>query len=357
MLYTDTIMYKEIVEQPKVLSRLLQNNDGLLSKIVESVREKKITQIVVGARGSSANAGTYFAYLAEIFTHYPIKMLSPSVITNYNGAIALDKSLVIGISQSGRAEDILCCLQKAKQDGSITLAITNDESSPIANEADFHLYLNAGKEESVAATKTVTSQMYLLLLLVLYLSNDPLLINAPEHIVNGVEQTISNSQVIAQYAQNFVNTQDIFVLARGLNFAVAKETALKLAETSYIKANAFSVAEFKHGPYAMIDPNATVLVLAPIGQTQSEVLQMAQKCKQDGAKVTIISNKNKEQNEQQNDTYSPQVEYNLLIPNGTDIETPFYNLVTAQLLANAISTAKELNPDKPRGLKKVTITK
>jgi len=344
MLYSQTIMYKEILQQPTVCKKLLKLNHQVLSLVAERVKSGNIEQIVTGARGSSANACTYFAYLAEIFTRYPVKILAPSVLTSYDGAMKLSKSLVIGVSQSGKAEDVLYCLERAKKDGSITLAITNDENSPIAKTAEYHIFLDVGKEESVAATKTVSASMYVLMLLVLYISGDPLLTNSHQIVINGIKKVLDNTPNIVEFAKTLVDTKDIFVLARGLNQPIALETALKLAETTYTKAMAYSVSDFWHGPYAMIDQYATVLVYAPLGQSQSDVLKMVDRCKSSGAKVIVIATQD-------------IADCDITIPDGTDIETPFYNLVTAQILACALSTQRGLNPDKPRGLNKVTITK
>ncbi|MCL2598290.1 MAG: SIS domain-containing protein [Firmicutes bacterium] len=343
MKYQDTIMFREIGEQPTVLEGLVKTNHEVLAKIAERVKKGEIDNISIGARGSSLHASMYFAHLVEIFTTLPVKFLSPSVFTSYGGKLEIKRSLVIGVSQSGKAADVLECLRHAKKDGSITVAVTNHLDSPLAKEADYHLYLNAQKEVSVAATKTVTAQMYVLLLLAQSLCADPLLINAPQMIVSGIQSVLKNAGNIADYAKKFVDTKDMFVLARGLNKSVALESGLKLSETTYIKALAYSVSDFWHGPYAMIDKNATVIAYAPKGQSQKDVLEMVQKCKGDGAKVTVIGTKD----------CTPDI----VIPEGTDIETPFYNLVTMQILACALSTHKGISVDTPRGLNKVTITK
>ena len=249
MSYTETLLFKEILEQGTILKDLQKDSEAAMLQIADKLKNKEIKQIVVVARGSSGYACDYFAYLAEICTKYSVKVVQPSVVTVYDGLIALDNSLVVGVSQSGMAQDVLCCLERAKLNNSIVVSVTNSLDSPIAKVADVHLYCNAGLEKSVAATKSFSSSMFLLMLLVRQLSDSPLLKSAPDNIVRGVNQTLQNQQAISQYAmQNFVDTKDAFVLARGLNFAIAKETALKFSETSYIKALAFSVAEFQHGP-------------------------------------------------------------------------------------------------------------
>lgn len=353
MSFTQSILYTEILQQGTVLEGLIKSSEGTISKIVDNLNAKDIKQIVVVARGSSGYACDYFAYLTEIFTKYSVKVVSPSTITVYDGKIALDNSLVIGVSQSGMAQDVLACLERAKQNGSITVAITNNLVSPIAKLVDHHLYCDVGPELSVAATKSYTASIYLLMLLVKAISKDPAFDDAPKNIVKGIKQVLKDAREISAYAiEHFKDTKDLFVITRGINFAIAKETALKFNETCYIKAFAYSAAEFQHGPYAMVDNNATIIAYASSGKNQNDTLKIATRAKLDGAKVTLISD-TKSIQISETETITPDI----IIPKGTEIETPFYNIVVAQILANATADNRGIEVDRPRGLKKVTITK
>jgi glucosamine--fructose-6-phosphate aminotransferase (isomerizing) len=348
-MYTKTILYREIFEQPAVLSGLLQDNQAIIDKIAIQVKANDIKHIVVVGRGSSGHACDYFVYLTEIFTKYLVKDLNPSIVTSYDGSVSLDNSLVIGVSQSGMAPDVLMCLQKAVQCKSIVVSITNNLDSPIAKVADYHLYCNAGVEKSIAATKSFSASMYLLMLIVRKLSDDSLFKEAPKNIVLGVTQLLKYAEDIVEVAKQLVNTKDMFVLSRGLNLAIAKESALKLSETSYIKAFGWSVAEFRHGPFAMVDSNTTALIFAPSGRLQQEILAMVDKLRAEQAKVIVVGDVFADQ------TY--KVSPDIVVPDGTEIETPFYNIVVAQLIANYVSSAKGIDTDNPRGLSKVTLTK
>ncbi|MCL1953256.1 MAG: SIS domain-containing protein, partial [Firmicutes bacterium] len=334
-MYKDTILYKEILEQPKVLSKLLNDNQSKLKELDKQVKARNIQYIVTTARGSSGHACDYFMYLAEVFSKFPVKDLHPSIVTCFDGKVSLANALVIGVSQSGKAEDVLSCLKRAKQDGSIVVAITNNVDSPIAKIADFSFDCNAGLETSVAATKTFTASMYLLMLIVRQLSSNPQLQEIPTELIKGVESVIANAKTISEFgARVFKDTQDLFVVSRGFDFGIGKETALKLNESCYIKAMAFSSAEFQHGPYAMVDGNATVLAYVNGTVFDKELDSMVDKCRKDGAKVVVVSDKDKGAD--------------IIVPQGNAACIPFYNIVVAQILSNATSQAKGIDTDKPR---------
>ena len=159
-------MWIEILEQPEILKRSLENNSKNINFIVKSLKEKNINHVIIAARGTSHHAGIYAKYLMEIKLGIPVSIAAPSVTTLYNKPLNYDGALFIGISQSGRAQDVLEVLKAAKTQGAPTIAITNFDDSPLAKEAEFHLNCSAGEEKSVAATKTFTTQMHLLAWLV-----------------------------------------------------------------------------------------------------------------------------------------------------------------------------------------------
>ncbi len=346
MQYSETQMYKEILEQPQVLKSMRQKMAPELKKIKEAFDKENLTAVLTAARGSSNNACTYFKYLCEIFVGVPCASAAPGVYTVYNGALKIRKNLVIGVSQSGKAADAIRVLEEAEKSGSVTVAITNDPESPMAKTARFHLFLGATKEESVAATKTFTAQMYALLLLAETLSGDKRLTQAAENVPDGVKAALAGIDPIVALAGSLKGMADSFMLGRGLNYAAALESGLKMQETTYVKSKAYAASDFHHGPFAMVDETATVFLLMPEGETYRDMAEMADKCEGAGAKTVLYTNGGRK------GTLAT-----LNIPAGSDIETPFYNVVVTQLLVNALSVAKGLTPDAPRGLNKITITK
>ena len=155
----------EICEQPRVLKSLFASNDVKVKAIAEEYEKRGLDGVYFAARGTSDHACVYAQYLFGITAGIPCALGTPSVITKYGAKMKFGTDLVVGVSQSGKAEDVLEVLKQANSQGCLTVAVTNDESSPMAREAKYHLYCAAGKEESIAATKTFTAEMFLLAML------------------------------------------------------------------------------------------------------------------------------------------------------------------------------------------------
>ncbi len=345
-----TKMWQEILEQPNVLERCKRESEGVISKITDHLKEQQIDSVVIAARGTSDHAGVYAKYIIEYCMGIPVALAAPSIFTMYGKSLNLKNSLVIGISQSGKAADVLEVIISANQSGATTITITNDDQSPLATEARFHLYCNAGLEKSVAATKTFTSQLYLIALLVAAWSgNDDMkkeLSFIPQNINNVIE---TSAKYITNKAERYLYMNECFVLTRGMNYPIALEAALKIQETSYVRAKAYAVSDFHHGPFAMIDKDMPVFVYAPEGPALKDIIEMINKLKECQAEIIVISN-NKEVLEMGNCSFEiPQTK--------NDMISPFYNVVIAQMFACSLALTKGLNPDSPRGLNKVTITK
>lgn len=345
-----TKMWQEILEQPSVLERCKSSSEAVISTIAEYLKKQTINSVVIAARGTSDHAGVYAKYIIEHTLHIPVALAAPSIYTIYNKNLNLKDSLVIGISQSGKAADVLEVIKGANQCGATTITVTNDAQSPLASEARFHLFCNAGVEESVAATKTFTSQLYLIAQLVAAWSGDESMKKELDLVPQNITKIIETSaQQVKEKAERYLYMNECFVLARGMNYPVALEGALKIQETSYVRAKAYAVSDFHHGPYAMIDRNMPVFVYAPEGPALKDIIEMINKLKNSQAEVIVISN-NKEVLEMGNCSFEiPQTD--------NDMISPFYNAVIAQMFACSLTLAKGLNPDSPRGLNKVTVTR
>ncbi|MCX7842552.1 MAG: SIS domain-containing protein [Clostridia bacterium] len=344
-----TKMWKEIFEQPSVLKNCIKNNSQLISEIVDSLRKRQIYSIIIAARGTSDHAGVYGKYIIETVLGIPVALAAPSVFTVYGKKLNMEKSLVIGISQSGKAADVLEVIREANKQGAVTVSITNFVDSPLAIEARHHLWCNAGLEESVAATKTFTSQIMLLAQLVAKWAQDKAMIMELDNVPENVEKALEISDIIKEKVQRYRYMNECFVLSRGINYSIALEGALKIQETTYVKAKAFATSDFHHGPFAMVEKDTPVIIYAPYGPSFKDTGEMVEKLKQSQAELIIVSN-SAELLEKGNCSF--------IIPAASnDIISPFYNVVIAQMFACQLSLAKGLDPDKPRGLNKVTITK
>lgn len=344
-----TKMWEEIFEQPDVLGRCLKNNNELLGTIVNDIKSRNIDQVVIAARGTSDHAAIYGKYIIEYTLGIPVALAAPSILTIYNKKLNLKNALVIGISQSGKAEDVLAVVENAREQDALSVSITNFEDSPLAEAAKYHLFTNAGLEKSVAATKTFTSQMMLIALLVAKWSGDESMVSELLKVPENLKSVLALDDTIIEKVQRYRYMEDGFVLSRGINYPIALEGALKIQETTYVKAKGYAISDFHHGPFAMTEQNTPVIVFAPEGPSLPDAREMIEKLKGVGAEIIIVTNV---------DDLSDDGALIFNIPKtSNDMVTPFYNVVWAQMFACQLALAKGQNPDQPRGLNKVTITR
>lgn len=341
-------MWIEILEQPDVLIRCFDSNKDTITHLVNAIEVRDIHSVIIAARGTSGHVGIYGKYMIEHEIGLPVSLAAPSIFTVYRKEVDMSRSLVIGISQSGKAEDVLEVIRNANQCGAITVSVTNNLDSALANTAQFHLYCNAGIEQSVAATKTCTTQMYLLAQLVAEWGRNEQFKKELALVPAHISEMFKGADRMAGKMERYRFMDECFVLARGMNYAIAMEAALKIQETSYVRARAYATSDFHHGPFAMIQKDMPVLVFAPNGPTLNDVSVMIEKLKQNEAEVIVVSN-NKELLDKGDCAFQ--------IPDtDNDMISPFYNVVISQVLSCQLSLLKNLNPDSPRGLNKITIT-
>lgn len=343
------LMWDEILEQPEVLENCLSYNRPMLNQTVAAIKSCPVSSVVIAARGTSDHAAVYAKYMIEILTGIPVVLAAPSVFTLYHHALSMENSLVIGISQSGEAEDVIEVLKAANKQGAPTISITNNLESPMAEEAAYHLYCASGPEHSVAATKTFTAQIYLIAQLIAHLTCDDALINELKQVPDLVREVLKISETIKQKVERYRFMNECFVLARGVNYAIALESALKIQETTYVRAKAYSTSDFHHGPFAMIEKNMPVIVFAPEGPSLVDITEMIGKIKNAGAELIIVSNNNDVLKGGDCSFEIPEI--------NNDFITPFLNVTVSQMFAYSLALSKGLNPDAPRGLKKITITR
>ena len=343
-----TKMWEEILEQPEILNNCLKNNDTI-NKLVEKISESNIRFVVISARGTSDHAAIYAKYLIEYKLDLPVCLTAPSIITSYGSSIDYKDCLVIAISQSGQAADALAVIRQGNKCDTITVGITNNEDSPIAKESDFHIYTNAGVEKSVAATKTFSSQLMSIAHLVSVWKNDTEMMEEILSIPDSIKDIFLLEDQISYLARDLSKLENCFVLARGLNYPIALEAALKIQETCYVEAESFAISDFYHGPLAMVDNKTTAFLFAPTGPTFEDSKKLFEKLTGLDAKIILITNDKELSKKCKNSFMIPETK--------NDIISPFYNAVFAQMFACKLSLAKGLDPDKPRSLRKVTITK
>ena len=344
-----SLMWQEINEQPIALEKSKNINVEIILNIVRMIQNKDIKVVFIAARGSSDNAGVFSKYIIEYLTGIPVVLSAPSIMTIYHKKVNFSDSLIIGISQSGEALDVLEVIKEANKQDAVTIGITNFENSKVAEASKFHLFLNTGVEKSVAATKTFTAQLYLMAWLVAEWTKNDRLKKELEIVPDKMDWLLNSENGIEKCAYNYKTMENCFVLSRGINYSIAMETALKIQETSNVYAIAHATSDFYHGPIAMINEYDPIILFAPDGPCFEDIAKMGRKLKKRKTPVISISNR------MEASEFSDCI---LKIPSVTnDIISSFYNITVAQLFACQLSLSKGLNPDLPKGLKKVTITK
>ncbi|HYG80474.1 MAG TPA: SIS domain-containing protein [Pyrinomonadaceae bacterium] len=341
-----SLILQEIAEQPAALQKTIEEERAKVARLGSFLKRRDVDLIVLVARGSSDNAALFGRYLLEIKTGIPVSLAAPSVYTLYGGELKLGRALVVGVSQSGEGEDINRVLERARACGAYTVGITNEPASSMAQTVDELLLTHGGRERSVAATKTFTGQMMLFYLLAAALGGAPSL--NYEAVPELAARALEHQENIRQLAERYVFMENCVVVGRGLLYANAYETALKLMETCYVVAERFSSADFFHGPLAMVERHFPIILFAPPGITLEGARLLMNRLKELHADTLAIT-----ADEQVMGMSTRSVRM------AAEIEedlAPIPYIIPAQLFAALLADAKGLNPDAPRSLSKVTRT-
>lgn len=356
----ETVTWKEINETPRIVDEIRSANAGTMREIVKAVKNSGLTNFIAAARGSSNNAVTYFKYLLEVMSNYTVGLSAPSIVTLYHGKINYSGSIILGCSQSGRAEDVLEVLRKGNDQGAITIAVTNDSESPLAKEAKYHLYINAAEQNSFVATKTFNAELYLLLWLAAELSgnrNDQFFL---KHLRLDLEQVLPEIDAITdKYSEKFKDMQNAFIISRGLTYPIALETSLILQETCYMQVNGFAGSEFFHGPLAAVGHETPVIIYCAKNTGDEEIqsiiradqIKCVEKVMSLKAPVLLVTNDSMlvGRYARCNDAF-----LNFNLPEEFAI---FAFAIFAQMLACKMSYKLGYNPDAPRAIEKNIVTK
>ncbi len=356
-------MLKEIMEQPTSLQdtlrgRLLEEEGAArLGGLNLSDDElQKVNRVVITACGTSWHAGLIGEYMMEELARIPVEVEYASEF-RYRNPIVDERTLVVGISQSGETADTLAALREAKRRGARTLGLVNVVGSTIAREVEGGIYLHAGPEIGVASTKGFTSQIAALALLTLKLGRLRSLsilqgrevVRALLKLPEQMQRVLERAPLVEQLAAKMVKHSNVLYLGRGYNFPVALEGALKLKEISYIHAEGYPAAEMKHGPIALIDESMPVVFIAPQDAVYQKVSSNVEEVKARGGRVIAVVT--------EGDTGVSRLADEVLeIPETLDLLTPILSVLPLQLLAYYIAVRRGANVDQPRNLaKSVTV--
>ncbi len=343
-----THIQSEIAEQPQVIQRILDEQAENTRRIAQAIRDFDPAFVIIAARGTSDNAGRYAQYLMGIEAGLPVGLATPSVHTLYNAPPRLSRALVIGISQSGQSPDVKQVVIDARKQGALTLSITNDPASPMAQASEYHINLQAEPEISVAATKTYTAQLTAIALLVTELVDQAEMRTELAKLPHYVEDTLKFAEPIAAWTERYRYMERFACVGRGYNYCTAFEISLKVKELCYVPGEEYSEADFRHGPIAIIKPGFPVLVIAPEGKPFSGLMDLLVKLEERQAECLVISNNQKALDYGYNKMRLPTAQPEWL--------TPITAVIPGQIFAMNLALVKGHSVDKPEGLTKVTST-
>jgi len=338
------LMAAEVAEQPEALARLLDSGLDDIRAVAETIRAAAPRSVLLAARGTSDHAALYAKYLIEVGLGLPVGLASPSSLTVYGARPAYDGVLWLSVSQSGGSPDLVTSTTTAGECGALTVSVTNAPGSPLASATRLHVDVVAGPERSVAATKTYTSQLLALWLLVdAWRGGDGA---AARDLPDLAAKVLAQGEVPA-LAERYRFADRLITTGRGYSYPTAREAALKLMETSYVGAQAFSAADLLHGPFAMVDQDRPVLVFAPEGRGGQAARPVLERLAARGADVCLVGDPR----------LAPAGSRVVPLPGGVPEDlSPVLEILPAQQLAHAMAVARHLDPDTPRGLAKVTET-
>lgn len=340
---TESLMRTETQAAPLVARDVLATSGAAIDALADALRSASVRTVVTVARGSSDHAASHFAYLLLTRLGVLVTSMPPSAITLHNAPIDATGIAAISFSQSGQSPDLVAAMAGLRQRGALTAAFVNDVKAPLALGVQHCINLAAGPEKSIAATKSFIAQLVAGTQLIAAWAQDMPLLDALKALPDVLVQALASdwSPAIAPLR----DADRLLVIARGASLAIAAEMALKFKEVCGIQAEAFSAAEVKHGPMALIGAGYRLLVLAPRGPEQAEVLSFAADMRRQGASVLIAA---------PNGCAAAQLplamgRHELL--DGVSAVQSFYVMV------EALARARGLDPDQPPRLKKVTLTR
>jgi glutamine---fructose-6-phosphate transaminase (isomerizing) len=339
-----THMKHEIDQQPAIFADLLAAQEQF-AEVAAVIAERRPRFALLAARGSSDHAALYAKYLIEVLLQLPVGLTSPSTTTLYGARPDLTDVLLLTVSQSGGSPDLVAVTESGRASGALTVAVTNTTDSPLASAAELSLNIRAGAEQAVAATKTYSATLLALYLLIDAIRGGgaALARTLPDLAATTLADT---ADPVEEAVQRYRFAGRMVTTGRGYSLATAHETALKLAETSYLSARSYSGADLLHGPVAAIDAETAVLALCSAGLGGESTREVVEAVHQRGADICAIGSA----------ASKTPAAHRIPVPESAEEVAPILEILPAQQLALGLALARGIDPDNPRGLQKVTKT-
>jgi glucosamine--fructose-6-phosphate aminotransferase (isomerizing) len=336
-------MLDEAREAPAAVARLIAADADAYASLGAGLREQPPRSALTVARGSSDHAASYMGYLVMSRLGRLVTSMPMSLVTLYKSQIDCDGLVAWGFSQSGRSPDLVAPMRFFREGGARTIAVVNAADSPLAQAAQWVLPLHAGEETSVAATKSYIAQLVAGARMVAHWQDDAALLGAFAGLPDAMSRAVAAdwSPLVDALSGG---ADRLFVIGRGTGLAIAKEAALKFKEVCGLQAEAFSGAEVQHGPMALVQEGYPLLVFAPRGPAQQDLLALAESMRQRGARVLLAA-----------PAGTPGAELPLAEAPHADLD-PITAIQSFYPAVEALARALGRDPDQPPHLNKVTCT-
>ncbi len=333
---------KEIKEQPYVVTNTLTQDEDLITRFGDTLRDAD--RVYITGSGTSYHAGLIAKQLFARFLRKPAETIIASEFEQQLELIA-PGDIILAVSQSGETADVLQAIRKAKDKGAKILSVVNAPGSSLIRESDLSLPLRCGPEVGVAATKSFTSQLALLYFLTLKITDKKRETAELTLLGSSIRETLGVEPLIRDLTSEFSEVNDFYFIGRGLHYPIALEGALKLKELSYVHAEGFPAGELKHGTLALVEQGTTVFAINPSDETREDTLNNAAEMKARGAKIIGVS-----------DVNDPSYDRHIKITSAPTLLYPLIEVIPLQLFAYYMALVKQRNPDFPRNLaKSVTV--
>lgn len=341
---------EEILEQPEAAARLLDRQSEALDDLAAAIRARDVRHVVIVARGSSDHAAIYAQYVLGIRHGLTVGLATPSVVSVYGGDPAVSDALVIAISQSGASPDIIAVVDAARRQGALTVALTNAVDSPLAAAADRTIDLSAGPERSIAATKSYTMSLLAVAALSAALTGDAtdraVLASVPEALA----AVLAVEPVMREVAQAHAAADRALLVARGYEYATAREWSIKVKELAHVFADPYSAADFAHGPVALLEDGVPLIAIVRDGPTADSLIAQLANLRTDLAPdLTVLSDRP--------DALALATRPVALPTVPAEWVAPIATIVAGQFHAMYSTIARGRDPENPRSIRKVTRTR
>lgn len=346
--HIDTLMWKEIFQQPQAIRDAIDRNFSELQTIAKDVHQRKIKHLVFIGRGSSEHACFIAKYVAEIHTTLHVSMIQPSIFTLYHGKVDYSDALVVALSQSGGAKDVAKVLLACQEQGALTVTLTNVKGSVLSDLGDYNLNNECGPELCVTATKSFMTQFIFLVALINAIQPTKVLTSFLNQADEAAKQALTLSDQIHKFVPMFASKDHMLIFGRGLSFAMGLEAELKIQETCTLDARCYATSDYVHGPIVTADPQTPALFYAFDEHTNADVIELMDKLHHE-KKIEILVI-----------TDQPDIADThrsiLIDPKGEPLNGVILGMMLSQMLACQMSIQRGYNPDAPIGVTKNTVT-